>query len=84
MTFIFTSYLLGKGGYIFSSVGLFVCTNITQQVINVNVVANSPAIPVGLALYNLHPWYWNTHFYSLISSGKNSAFAYFAAAIASH
>ena len=35
-------------------------------------------------LYNLHPWYWNTLFYSLISSGENSAFAHFVAAIANH
>ena len=35
-------------------------------------------------LYNLYPWYWNTLFYSLISSGKNSAFVHFAAAVVNH
>ena len=33
----YTSYLLGKGGYVFGSVGLFVClfvSNITQKVMN--------------------------------------------------
>ena len=30
------------------------------------------------------PWYWNTLFYSLISSGENSASAHFAAAVANH
>ena len=33
-------------------------------------------------LYNLHPSYWNTLSYSLISSGENSAFAHVAEAIA--
>ena len=37
-----------------------------------------------LEFINLHPWYWNTLLYSLISSGENSAFALFAAALASH
>ena len=34
-------------------------------------------------LCNLHPWYWNTLFYSLISS-ENSAFAHTPAFIANH
>ena len=33
-------------------------------------------------LYDLHPWYWNSLFYSLISSRENSAIAHFATAIA--
>ena len=37
-----------------------------------------------IRLYNSHPWYWNTLFYSLISSGDKSAFAHFAAALANH
>ena len=24
-------------------------------------------------LHNLHPWYWNSHLYRLISSGENSS-----------
>ena len=35
-------------------------------------------------LHNLQPWYLNSLFYSLISSGVNSAFAHFAVAIANH
>ena len=35
-------------------------------------------------LHNLHPWYWNSPLYSLISTGENSAFAHSAAAIANH
>ena len=35
-------------------------------------------------LHNLYPWYWNSLLYSLISSGENSAFAHFAAAIVDH
>ena len=35
-------------------------------------------------LHNLHTCCWNSLLYSLISSGKDSAFAHFAAAIASH
>ena len=35
-------------------------------------------------LFFLHPWYWNSLIYSLISSGKNSAFAHFAVAIGNH
>ena len=35
-------------------------------------------------LYNLHPWYWNTLFYSLVSSEENSAYAHIDAAIANH
>ena len=34
--------------------------------------------------YNLQPWYWNSLVYSLISSGENSAFARFAAALDNH
>ena len=37
MTDAQANYLLGKGGYVFDSVGLFVClfvSNITQQVLN--------------------------------------------------
>ena len=42
-------------------------------------------IPIEFSrLYNLRPWYWNSFLYSLISSGENSAFAHFAAAIANH
>ena len=52
--------------------------------INVNVHVYSPDIPAGSADYNLHPWYWNTLFNSLIPSGGNSAFVHFAAAIANH
>ena len=48
--------------------------------INVNVNVYNPDIPSSSAgLYNLHPWYWNAIFYSLISSGENSAFAHSAA-----
>ena len=35
-------------------------------------------------LHNLHPWYWNSLLDSLLSSGENSAFAHFAAAIENH
>ena len=63
---------------------IVVSLNIYTHIVNVNVHVYSPVIPVGSADYNLHPWYWNTLFYSLISSGENSAFAYFAAAIANH
>ena len=52
--------------------------------VNVNVHVYSPDLPVASADYNLHPWYWNTIFYGLISSGENSAFVHYAAAIASH
>ena len=40
----------------------------------INVHVYSPDIPVGSADYNLQPWYWNTLFNSLISSGENSAY----------
>ena len=33
---------------------------------------------------NIRPWYWSSVLYSLISSGENSAFDHFAAAIANH
>ena len=35
-------------------------------------------------LYSLHPWYWNTLFNRLISSGENATFAHSAAAIVNH
>ena len=35
-------------------------------------------------LHNLHLWYWNSLLQSLISSGEDSTFAHFAAAIANH
>ena len=37
---------------------------------------------VFIRFHNLHLWYWNSYLYSLISSGEDSAFAHFAAAIA--
>ena len=42
-----------------------------NQIYTLNVNVNVH----GYRLYNLHPWYWNTLFYCLISSGDNSAFA---------
>ena len=47
--------------------------------VNVNVHVYSPDILLGL-----HLWYWNTLFYSLISSGENSAFANSAADVVNH
>ena len=35
-------------------------------------------------LHNLHPLLWNSLLYNLISSGENSAFAHFAAAVANN
>ena len=53
--------------------------------INVSVHVYSPDIPIGSAECTIYtPWYWNTVFYSLISSGENSAFAHFAAVITNH
>ena len=53
--------------------------------VNVNVHVYSPDIPVGSADCTIYTPGIGTHsFYSLISSGENSAFAHFAAAIANH
>ena len=40
--------------------------------------------PLFSADHNLHPWYWNSLLYSLISSGENSAFVHFATDIAGY
>ena len=51
--------------------------------VSVNVHVYSPDIPVEFSrLCNLHPWYWNSLLFSLISSGENSAFTHVAAATA--
>ena len=52
---------------------------------NINVYVSSLISPwVQQTSHNLHLWYWNFFFYSLISSRENSAFAFFAAAKANH
>ena len=52
--------------------------------VNVNIHVYSPDISVGSADCYLQPWFWNTLFYGLISSGENSAFTDCGAAIANH
>ena len=52
--------------------------------VNVHVHVYSPDIPVGSADCTIYTPGIGTHSYSLISSGENSAFVHFAAAIANH
>ena len=52
--------------------------------VKVNVQVYSPGIPISLADCTIYIPGIETHFYSLISSGENSAFAYSAAAIVNH
>ena len=49
--------------------------------VNVNVHVYSPDIPVGSADCTIYTPGIGTHSYSLISSGENSTFVHFAAAI---
>ena len=63
------------------------CHKILARLVNVNVNVHvySPDIPVGSADCTIYTPGIGTHsFYSLLISGKNSAFAHFAAAIANH
>ena len=68
----------------YSSEWIIVIHYKTASNVNVNVYVYSLISPWVQRLDNLHPWYWNSLSYSLISSGENSAFVYFAAAIANH
>ena len=53
--------------------------------LNVKVSVYSLISPLSSADFTIYtPWYWNSLLHSLISSGENSAFAHFAAAIANH
>ena len=52
--------------------------------VDVHVYGQDMPPPELSGLYNLHPWYLNTLFCSLISSRENSAFGHFTTATANH
>ena len=67
-----------------SDVGVPIWGGYHCQNVNVNVYVYSLISVEFSRLHYSNPWYWNSFLYSLISSKENSAFAHFAAAIASH
>ena len=60
------------------SLQFFISENISPVLhVSVNAHVCRSRCPRSISrLYNLHPWYWNTFFCSLISSGDNSAFVH--------